>query len=96
MTPVIRNAHAHRLAAMSLTLLLGACSSNPDRGPSAEYEESTADYEAYRCPSGHVLTCEAKRTGRIRFGKMKNRDLDSCSCEIESGVPINSPVPGLY
>ena len=96
MTPATRKNQAIRLAALGLTLMLGACASSPDKGPSAEYEMSTADTPTYRCPSGHVLTCESRRTGRIRFGKMMNQNLDSCACELESGVPVNSPLPGIY
>lgn len=84
------------LALASLVFGLAACASNPDKPPSATYESASAKSEAIRCPSGHVLTCEARKTGRIRFGKMGGNNLESCSCEIESGMPVNSPLPGIY
>jgi hypothetical protein len=84
------------LAAIGFSFILGACASNPDKPPSAAYEEATATSQPVRCPMGQVLTCEARRTGRIRFGKMGGRNLDSCSCELETGMPVNSPLPGIY
>lgn len=84
------------VAAIVLSFVLGACASNPDKPPSPAYEEATASSESIRCPVGQVLTCEAKRTGRIRFGKMGGKNLDSCSCEMETGMPVNSPLPGIY
>jgi hypothetical protein len=84
------------VSALVLTLLLGACASDPNRVPTGNFAKATAKSETIKCPSGYVLTCEAKRTGRIRFGKMGGENLESCSCEVESGVPINSPLPGIY
>jgi hypothetical protein len=82
--------------ALVLVLLLGACASDPNKIPTGNFEKATAKSEGIRCPSGYVLTCEAKRTGRIRFGKMGGDNLESCSCEVESGMPVNSPLPGIY
>lgn len=87
---------ATNIVLLGLLLGLAACASNSDKPPSATYESSTAKSESIRCPAGQVLTCEARRTGRIRFGKMGGNNLESCSCEAESGVPINSPLPGIY
>ena len=92
-----------RVSVLSLVFFLGACASNAEKEVSAteesgstEFEEQTAKVATPRCRSGYTLTCEAGRTGRIRFGKMKPANLESCSCEPESGMPSNSPLPGIY
>lgn len=93
------NISGYRLAvAAALALILGAagCAANEERvGPSATYEESTAKTAAPKCPSGYVLQCEAGKTGRIRFGRIGNKNLDSCHCEEYRGMPTQSPVPGI-
>ena len=92
-----------RVTVLALCFFLGACASNAEKEASAteesgstEFEEQTAKVATPRCRTGYTLTCEAGRTGRIRFGKMKPADLESCSCEPERGMPNNSPLPGIY
>lgn len=99
----ILRATSKPVTVLVLTFVLGACASNAEKEASAteesgstEYEEQTAKVKTPRCRAGYTLTCEAGRTGRIRFGKMKPSDLESCSCEPESGMPVNSPLPGIY
>jgi hypothetical protein len=84
------------VAAISLAFILGACTSNPEKPPSVAYEEATAESEGIRCPVGQVLTCEASRTGRIRFGKMGGKNLDSCNCEVESSMDVNSALSDIF
>lgn len=88
---------------LALFFFLGACASNAEKDESAtersssdNFEEQTAKTPAPKCGAGYTLTCEATRTGRIRFGRMKRGDLQSCSCEPEGGAPVNSPLPGIY
>jgi hypothetical protein len=77
-------------------LLLSACASEETRyGPSEEYEISTAKSARMDCPAGYVLNCESKRVGRIRFGRLGNQNLESCSCEQYQGMPTQSPLPGI-
>ena len=92
-----------RITVLALVFFLGACASSANKDASAteksgptEFEEQTAKVATPRCRSGYTLTCEAGKTGRIRFGKMKPANLESCSCEPESGMPSNSPLPGIY
>jgi hypothetical protein len=92
-----------RVTVLALFFFVGACASNAEKDASAtvesgptNFEEQTAKVAAPRCPAGYMLTCEAGRTGRIRFGRMKPADLESCSCEPEGGMPSNSPLPGIY
>ena len=92
-----------RVTVLALVFFLGACASNAEKEVSAtedsgptEFEEQTAKVATPRCRAGYTLTCEAGRTGRIRFGKMKPANLESCSCEPEGGMPVNSPLPGIY
>jgi hypothetical protein len=75
--------------------MLGACASNPDKAPSPAYEEATAQTEDIRCPSGYQLVCEAKKTGRIKFGKM-GRNLDSCSCVPETDMSADSRLNDIF
>jgi len=64
-------------------------------GPSDEYEASTVKTPTYKCPAGQVLNCEARKTGRIRFGRMGNKNLENCACEEYMGMPTQSPLPGI-
>lgn len=59
------------------------------------YEESTAKSVAPRCPAGYILQCESRNTGRIRFGRIGNKNLENCACEHYQGMPTQSPVPGI-
>ncbi len=65
-----------------LILLLGGCASNAEKDVAGD--DHTARAPAVRCPAGYTMVCEAKKVGRIRFGRMGNENLDSCSCEPEN------------
>ena len=84
------------VVAISLSFALGACASDPDKPPSPAYEEATAQSEDFRCPSGYQMVCEAKKTGRIRFGKMGGKNLDSCSCVVESDMSADSALNNIF
>jgi hypothetical protein len=87
---------AAALAALAAAFVIGGCAGKEERlGPSRAYEESTAKTEAPKCPAGYVLQCEAKKVGRIRFGRIGNQNLDSCACELYQGMPTQSPLPGI-
>jgi hypothetical protein len=74
----------------------GGCASNEENiGPSETYIESTAKQATPKCPSGYVLQCENRTIGRIRFGRIGNKNIDSCACEVYQGMPEQSPVPGI-
>ena len=84
------------LGVTASALLLTGCSSNEEKTPpSTEYEDAVAKTPNYNCPSGHVLRCESKRVGRIRFSSIGKDKIESCSCETHS-VPTQSPLPGIY
>jgi len=85
------------IAILAAAIFIAGCASSPEvREPSPEYEDSTAKTPTYKCPSGYVLSCESKKVGRIRFGRMGNKNLDSCSCNVYQGMPTQSPLPGIY
>lgn len=78
-------------------IVLAGCASNAsESGPSDEYQAHTEKTPTVRCAAGYVLTCESKRTGRIRFGRLGNKHLQSCACEEDRGMPVQSPLPGIY
>ena len=83
--------------AVPALLALCACASTGDdrRDESLLYEESTARTSAPRCPAGLVLQCESRKVGRIRFGRIGNKNLENCACEPYQGMPTQSPVPGI-
>ena len=85
-------------ATIALVVLAGCASTSDGTKPKDEnllYEESTAKSTAPRCPAGMILQCEAKKTGRIRFGRIGNTNLENCACEPYQGMPTQSPVPGI-
>lgn len=83
--------------AAALALAAAGCASEQERvGPSPAYEQSTAKTEAPRCPTGYVLQCETRKTGRIRFSSIGGRNLETCTCEEYRGMPTQSPLPGIY
>ena len=91
------------VSVLALFFFLGACASNAEKDESAtekstsgNFEEQTARTPAPSCGAGYILTCEVGKTGRIRFGRMKRDDLQSCACEPEGNMPVNSPLPGIY
>ena len=85
------------ITVVAAALFISGCASNSDEMPaSGEYEAATAKTPTYKCPSGYVLSCEAKKVGRIRFGRMGKENLDSCACELYQGMPRQSPLPGIY
>ena len=87
-------------AVISLLLLVAAGCASTEEGtlPKDEnlvYEESTAKTVSPRCPAGYVLQCESRNTGRIRFGRIGNKNLENCACEHYQSMPTQSPVPGI-
>ena len=84
------------IAGFALALFLGACASDPDRLPSDNYEEASAKTEQINCPVGHILTCESRRAGRIRFGTIGGGKLESCSCEPDSDISDNSALGRIF
>jgi len=79
-----------------LAFSLGGCASKEETfGPSETYEKVATKTEMPRCPTGYVLQCEHRATGRIRFGRIGTQDPDSCACEEYMGMPTQSPVPGI-
>ena len=77
-----------------LMLLLGGCASNAEKDEIPE--DPTAQATTIRCPAGYMMICEAKKTGRIRFGRLGRDNLDSCACEPESsGRPAGPVIPSI-
>ena len=78
--------------ATTLMLLLGGCASNAEKDVITE--EQTA--REARCPAGYTKVCEAKKVGRIRFGRIGKDNLDSCACEPENtGRPARPVIPSV-
>lgn len=69
--------------AAALLLLLSGCASNSDNV--AAGDERAAQAPVVRCRVGYTMVCEAKKTGRIRFGTIGKENMDSCACEPEYG-----------
>ncbi|MDH4110224.1 MAG: hypothetical protein OEW35_18225 [Gammaproteobacteria bacterium] len=85
------------LLSAALALVASGCSSQQEHvGPSTTYEDATAKTTAPKCPTGYVLQCETKKTGRIRFSSIGGGNLETCSCEEYRGMPTQSPLPGVY
>jgi hypothetical protein len=74
-------------------LLQGGCASNAAKDVAGD--DHAARVPAVRCPAGYTMVCEAKKVGRIRFGRMGNDNLDSCSCEPENFSGGRSQQPAL-
>ena len=78
--------------AVALMLLLGGCASNAEKDVTTE--QATTQAKSIRCPAGYMMICEAKKTGRIRFGRIGKDNLDSCACEPENtGRPAKPMIP---
>ena len=77
--------------ATGFVLLLGGCASNAEKDKMGD--EAAAP--KIRCPAGYMMICEAKKTGRIRFGRIGKDNLDSCACQPEygSGRPEPRVIP---
>jgi len=85
------------LALLVAVAVVAGCASREERlAPSPTYEESTVKTAVPSCPTGYVLQCEGARTGRIRFGRIGPKNLESCACEEYRGMPTQSPLPGIW
>ena len=80
-------------AAMVLIFLLGGCAANSTTN--TLNDDRAAESKPVRCPVGFTMVCEAKKVGRIRFGRMGNDGLESCSCEPENIAAGRSQQPAL-
>jgi hypothetical protein len=77
----------------AMLLLLEGCSSNAERDEVIEDETVAAEI---RCPAGYTKVCEAKKVGRIRFGRIGKENIDSCACEPENtGRPAQPVIPSI-
>jgi hypothetical protein len=87
-----RNNSVMACAVTVLLLLLGGCAANTEKD---SINDSAANAPNIRCPAGYMMICEAKKTGRIRFGRLGKDNLDSCACQPEygSGRPESPVIP---
>ncbi len=87
-----RNNSVMACAVTVLLLLLGGCAANTEKDST---NDSAANAQNIRCPAGYMMICEAKKTGRIRFGRLGKDNLDSCACQPEygSGRPESPVIP---
>ncbi len=80
--------------ATALMLWLTGCASNAEKDVITE--DPTAQAQEVRCPPGYMKVCEAKKVGRIRFGRIGKDNLDSCACEPENtGRPAKPIIPSV-
>jgi len=80
--------------ATALMLWLAGCASNAEKDVIPE--DQTAQAQEIRCPAGYTMICEAKKVGRIRFGRLGKDNLDSCACEPEyTGRPGRPVIPSV-
>lgn len=85
------------IAAVAIGLAAAGCAGNQAREESSDtYAEATTKTEAPKCPTGYVLQCETRKTGRIRFSSIGGHNLETCTCEEYHGMPTQSPLPGIY
>lgn len=80
-------------AATTLMFLVGGCASTSGSKPSDD--DRAARAPSVRCPAGFTKVCESKKVGRIRFGRMGEDNLESCSCEPEDFSAGRSQQPAL-
>jgi hypothetical protein len=77
-----------------MMLLLDGCASSLEKD--VVTEDRTVAAEEIRCPAGYTKVCEAKKVGRIRFGRIGNDNLDSCACEPQdTGRPAKPVIPSI-
>ncbi len=77
-----------------LVLLLGGCASNAETDVFGDRQSASAP--TIRCPAGYTMICEARKVGRIRFGTMGKKNLESCGCQPEhtgTGRPLAPVIP---
>ena len=80
--------------ATALMVWLAGCASNAEKDVMTE--DQTAQAQEIRCPAGYMKVCEAKKVGRIRFGRIGKDNIDSCACEPENtGRPANPVIPSV-
>ncbi len=78
----------------AMMLLLDGCASSAEKDVIPE--DRTAQAAEIRCPPGYMKVCEAKKVGRIRFGRIGKDNIDSCACEPENtGRPANPVIPSV-
>ena len=74
-------------------LILGGCASTSNLDDAAAGPDVRE--RSVRCPAGHMMVCDAKKVGRIRFGRMGNENLESCSCERDNYGAGRTQQPAL-
>ena len=94
--PGVRTGTCGLIAAALLVAGCAADGQQERKSPPPEYASTAAATPDPKCPAGFVLQCETKRTGRIRFGMIGKKNLESCTCEEYQGMPTQSPLPGIY
>ncbi len=78
----------------AMMLLLDGCASSAEKDVIPE--DRTAQAQEVRCPPGYMKVCEAKKVGRIRFGRIGKDNLESCACEPENtGRPAKPVIPSV-
>jgi len=87
----------YSVVTIAITMLVAGCATNAGPvGPSAVYEGATEKTVAFQCRSGYILACESKRTGRIKFGRIGNKNLDSCACLPDSEIITETRLPEFH
>jgi len=71
------------MATVSLFLLDGCATGTGTGTGTGTAGNSPSTTAAKRCPAGFSMVCEAKKSGRIRFGTLGKNNLESCGCEPE-------------
>lgn len=78
---------------IAVMLLLEGCATSAEQDEITEEPTVAAEI---RCPAGYTKVCEAKKVGRIRFGRIGSGNIDSCACEPEStGRPAQPVIPSI-
>lgn len=79
---------------IAFLFLLGGCAANAEKDTASE--NPVASTPQVKCPVGYMMICEAKKTGRIRFGTLGKDKLESCTCEPENtGRPPRTVIPSI-
>ena len=77
-----------------VALMIGACASSGSTANSNRTTDSVSENrKTPNCPPGETLMCQTQRTGFGRLSTGRRTNYDHCSCEPDSVVIRDTPLP---